>query len=59
MAKLALWFSFFSLYHSKQMLSVMGNSFCIHNNNTTILTLQIKLVQSFIVDDTTLSKKIY
>ena len=57
MAKLALWFSFFSLYHSKQKLSVMGDSFCIHNNNATKFTLQIKFVQSLIVYDTTLSKK--
>jgi hypothetical protein len=35
----------------------MGDSFRIHNKNATKFTLQIKFVQSFIVDDTTLSKK--
>jgi len=49
-------FSSFSLYHSKQKLSVMGDSFCAHNNNATKYTPISMLTKSYVADDTTLIK---
>jgi len=55
MAKLALSFSFSSLYHSKQKLSVMGDSFLAFNNEKLYPPSMQK--QAFLSDDTTSSKK--
>jgi hypothetical protein len=59
MAKLALSlsFSFSSLYHSKQKLFVMRDSFRALNNEKIYLSINVE--KSYIADDTTLSKKVF